>query len=106
MSQAGSGAATMPVRPRKVRSSSAAAPSRRERGEGGGGAVVPAAGECDRVARLEQRQRERRRRTGAGREEERGAAVQLAQRGFGSRDRGAAEALVVEVPELALLVVG
>ena len=65
-----------------------AEPPRRERGEGDAGAVVPAAGERDRVARLEQRQGERRRRTGAGREEERGAAVQLAQRGLGGRDRG------------------
>ena len=78
----------------------------RERGERDAGAVVAALGERDRVARREEGQDERRRRAGAGREEERRTAVQLPQRRLGGRDRRAAEALVVEVPRLPVLVVG
>ena len=76
-----------------------------ERGERDPGAVVAAAGERDRVAGLEQRQDERRRRACAGGEEQRGTAVELAQRGLGGRDRRAAEALVVKLRQLAMLVV-
>src|SRR5262245_53886584 len=66
--------------------------------------VVTTFGDCDRVARGEQRENDRGRRAGAGREEQRLAAVELAEREL-RRDTGRVRvALVVELARLTVLV--
>ncbi len=91
-------------RPGLVELDDAEAP-RRERGERDAGAEVSAARQRDRVAGLQQGEDESGRRSGARRKEERGASVELAERGLGGCDSRTAEALVVELASLALLVV-
>ena len=75
-----------------------------EPGEEAAGPEVGALGEGDRLPRLEQREHQRRDRAGPGGEEERVAALELAERVLG-RDPGRVRvALVVEAARLAAVV--
>ena len=75
-----------------------------ELAEEGRRAVVAAFGDGDRRAGLEQRQDDRGRRSGTGGEEERLAAVELAEDAFGGDAGRMRIALVVELAQLAVLV--